>query len=156
MLNPILVVFTLPRPHFEDFLYYSDINQVPPADEISPALFRFMKDMVDEKKWTEADIEMLTQEIVIRYSDGGLLTSCIDLNNDNGIVDEIEMIYAFGESSVNEKFTFFRDYNGALTYINTDNISVIELPLVQTESAIFRVQMAALEGENMVSTTEDN
>lgn len=148
---PLVVYETL-----EDFLYYSDINQVPPADEISPALFRFMKDMVDEKKWTEADIEMLTQEIVIRYSDGGLLTSCIDLNNDNGIVDEIEMIYAFGESSVNEKFTFFRDYNGALTYINTDNISVIELPLVQTESAIFRVQMAALEGENMVSTTEDN
>lgn len=75
---------------------------------------------------------------------------------DYGNIPEIRMIYAFGESSVNEKFTFFRDYNGALTYINTDNISVIELPLVQTESAIFRVQMAALEGENMVSTTEDN
>ena len=141
---PLVVYETL-----EDFLYYTDIDQVPPADEISPALFRYMKDLIDEEKWTKEDITKVTQEIVIRYSDGRLLTNSIDLDNDNGIVDQIEMVYAFGEPAVNEKYTYFCDYNEAITYINTDNISVIELPLVQTESAIYKGQMEALEEETI-------
>ena len=74
---PLVVYETL-----EDFLHYIDINQVPPADEISPALFRYMKDLIDEEKWTKEDITKVTQEIVIRYSDGRLLTNSIDLDND--------------------------------------------------------------------------
>jgi hypothetical protein len=149
---PLVVYETL-----EDFLYYSDINQMPPADEISPSFYSFLKDLVSEKNWAETDISSFTQEIVIRYCDGNSLTNIIDLYNDNGIVDEIDLVYEFGEPMGREKYAYFRDHDEVLTFINTENISVIELPLVQTEAAIYRGQMEALrEDEDSHLVREDD
>lgn len=128
----------------EDYLYYSDCGQAPPADEISPALFGSLKDLVSRRKWTEDDIAEMTQKILIRYSDGGMIVNNIDFDASE-IIDEIELICMYGESSGDEKYVSFRDYNGAITFINTENISVIELPLVQTEAAICRNQLEDLE-----------
>ncbi len=148
---PLVVYETL-----GDFLYYSEINETPPADVISPALFDFLKDLIREKAWTEDYIADITQEIMIRYNDGNTLTNGIDFYNDNGIIDEIDMVYEFGEPIGREKYVYFRDHDEAITFINTDNISVIELPLVQTEAAIYRGQVDALEENNKSLETEDD
>ena len=55
-----------------------------------------------------------------------------------------------------EKYVYFRDHDEAITFINTDNISVIELPLVQTEAAIYRGRVDALEENNKSLETEDD
>ena len=149
---PLVVYETL-----EDFLFYSDNNQTPPADVISPDFFSFLKDLVSEKNWTETDISSFTQEIVIRYCDGNSLTNIIDFYNDNRIVDEIDLVYEFGEPMGREKYAYFRDHDEVITFINTENISVIELPLVQTEAAIYRGQMEALgEYEDSHFVREDD
>lgn len=148
---PLVVYETL-----EDFLYYSDMGKTPPSDEISPAFFSFLKDLVIKKNWSENYIANCTREIIIRYSDGNTLTNGIDFYNDSRIIDEIDMVYEFGEPMGREKHVYFRDHNEAITFINTDNISVIELPLVQAEAAIYRGQREALEEYNKSLETEDD
>lgn len=129
-----LVVFEA----LEDCFYYLENNQTPPQDEISPMFFKFLQKLIHEKQWKEDDVFALTQEIIIRYSDGRSLSNSIDFNSDNSVIDEIDLVYNFGDMT--EKYLYFRDYNAAVTFINTDNISMIELPLVQTEAVIYQNQ----------------
>lgn len=120
----------------DDYMYYTELNEVPPAEEMSPRFVRLIKRYTEDKKWQSDEIDALTNQITVHYTDGNTLVNYIDFNLDNMVIDEIKWVYEIGEHLPEHKFVFFFDHNEAMTYINTDQITHIELPLVQVEQAI--------------------
>ena len=96
-----------------------------------------MKDIAKQYKWTEDDIFDLTSKIMIKYYDGNELINYTDFSCEDSLVGEIERVCVFGDD-IHEKYVAFSDNNGADIMINTDNISLIELPLVKVEEAILQ------------------
>ena len=120
----------------DDYMYYTELNEGPPAEEMSPRFVRLIKRYTEDKKWQSDEIDALTNQITVHYTDGNTLVNYIDFNLDNMVIDEIKWVYEIGEHLPEHKFVFFFDHNEAMTYINTDQITHIELPLVQVEQAI--------------------
>jgi len=144
----------------EDYLFYLDVGtdeeEQPPTDEISPSLFSFIEELINDKEWTEEFIRSIVHEIKVWYTDGSTLSNDINFDSDNGIVDEIDLLYTFGESLNDTNYVYFRDYNEVITFINTENVSIIELPLVKTEQKISENHIKELEADNMENVSEDD
>lgn len=121
----------------DDFYFAMESNGMSDEDVLSPMFMNYMKDIAKQYKWTEDDIFDLTSKIMIKYYDGNELINYTDFSCEDSLVGEIERVCVFGDD-IHEKYIAFSDNNGADIMINTDNISLIELPLVKVEEAILQ------------------
>lgn len=78
----------------------------------------------------------ITDLITIRHIHGEVIKTSIDVNFSELLCGEIETIYIFEEYFSEERLLVYTDFNGAENMINTDNVSIIELPLAQIKAAI--------------------
>ncbi len=120
----------------DDYMYYIDLHKAPPAEEMSPKFVQLIKRCMEDKKWGPDEIDALTSQITVHYADGNTLVNGMDFHLDNNLIDEIKWVYEIEEPLPEHKFVFFFDHDEAMTYINTDQIAFVELPLVQSEQAI--------------------
>ena len=107
-----------------------------PAAEYSPKLQKLLNQLIEEKQWTDDQVFKMTSGIKIRYADGSAFENLIDLNIESGLIDAVKDLYIMPGVTNTEKYVSFTDWNGAETFINSDEVAVIEMPLVGVERKI--------------------
>ena len=123
----------------EDYVYDSGENVEIAGDEYSPMLRKLLNNLIEERKWTEDTAHKLVSGIKIRYADGSVVENDIDAGASTGyglgedIIDAVEDLYTMGEIAKTPKYLGFTDWNGAVNYVNTEEVAVVELPLVEVE-----------------------
>ena len=112
--------------------------------EYSPKLRKYLDLLIKEKGWTEDDVHKMASGIRIHYADGSVQENDIDLGYGAGfgsgdwpdLIDAVGDLYMMGEVAKIDKYLSFTDWNGAVTFVNTDEVAVIEMPLVGVEKVI--------------------
>lgn len=112
--------------------------------EYSAKLRKLLDKMIGEKGWTEDVVHRMVSGIRIRYTDGSVKENDIDFNTGAWggltvgaeLVEAVDELYMSGGIGKIERFLGFTDYNGAVTYVNTDEVAVIEMPLIGVEREI--------------------
>lgn len=116
----------------DDMDYENDV----PEDLMSPAFKNDIKNFIEENSLTEEKIFDLTAKMTVRFSDGKDIKYYPDYISNDSLFEEIRSIYLYGDEE-NEKYVGFTDDEVEIM-INTDNISMIELPLLKVEEAIIK------------------
>ena len=116
--------------------YYSRERDENIDAEYSPKLQSLLDRLIEEKKWTDDQIYDLTSGIKIRYADGGVFNNLIELGNSSELFTVVNDLYTMKDAGNTDKYVSFTDWNGAITYINTGEVAVIEMPLVGVEKRI--------------------
>ena len=116
--------------------YYSRERDENINAEYSPKLQSLLDRLIEEKKWTDDQIYDLTSGIKIRYADGGVFNNLIELGNSSELFTVVNDLYTMKDAGNTDKYVSFTDWNGAVTYINTGEVAIIEMPLVGVEKKI--------------------
>lgn len=116
--------------------YYSRERDENINAEYSPKLQSLLDRLIEEKKWTDDQIYDLTSGIKIRYADGGVFNNLIELGNSSELFTVVNDLYTMKDTGNTDKYVSFTDWNGAITYINTGEVAIIEMPLVGVEKKI--------------------
>jgi hypothetical protein len=114
-------------------------NDTPDGEDngiISPKLMSFLKALVKDKEWSDMDILEMIHGSTIYHKDGHETQVDVAFNGDESVSCEISGIYDFGGCGVVEKILFFRDISGAEILLNMNNVSLLDLPLLQVDEAI--------------------
>ena len=129
--------------------YYSEFKESgeKSGTEYSPKLQKLLDHLIEEKKWTEDQIYKLTSGIKIRYADESVFENLIELGSGSSLLDAVNDVYMMKGVGSSRKFVSFTDWNGAVTYINMEEVAVIELPLVGVEKRIMDGFMEWMGGE---------
>ena len=121
--------------------YYSDIDK----EHFSEKLLKYLKELIEEKQWSEEDVLSILSSIVIYYSDGRSRLASIDDYENENISSEISSIYEFDDFEFYENVLYFSDINGMENLINLNKVSMIEVPFVKIEDIICKT---IEDGEN--------
>ena len=116
--------------------YYSRERDENIEAEYSLKLQSLLNHLIEEKKWTDDQIYDLTSGIKIRYADGGVFNNLIELGNSSELFAVVNDLYTMKDAGNTDKYVSFTDWNGAVTYINTGEVAIIEMPLVGVEKKI--------------------
>ena len=116
--------------------YYSRERDENINAEYSPKLQSLLDRLIEEKKWTDDQIYDLTSGIKIRYADGDVFNNLIELGNSSELFTVVNDLYTMKDAGNTDKYVSFTDWNGAVTYINTGEVAIIEMPLVGVEKKI--------------------
>ena len=127
-----LVVYEVLEDYDPDYLESDEKSAV----EYSPKLQKSLNQLIEEKKWTEDQIFKMTSGIKIRYADGSAFENLIELNYESDLIDAVNDLYIMPDVGSIDRYVSFTDWNGAETFINTDEVAVIEMPLVGVERKI--------------------
>ena len=127
-----LVVYEVLENYDPDYLDSDEKS----TTEYSPKLQKSLNQLIEEKKWTEDQIFKMTSGIKIRYADGSAFENLIDLNCESDLIDAVSDLYMMPDVASIGKYVSFIDWNGAEMFINIDEVSVMEMPLVGVERKI--------------------
>lgn len=116
--------------------YYEYDKESLDADRISPDFYDCINNIVESKEWSEDKVYEFLNMTVVHYKDGTVKNTDIYFDENESISSEISDIYSFGDTSCAENILFYNDFNGAKRFINMNNISVMEIPLLKIEDAI--------------------
>ena len=116
--------------------YYSRERDENIEAEYSPKLQSLLNHLIEEKKWKDDQIYDLTSGIKIRYADGDVFNNLIELGNSSELFTVVNDLYTMKDAGNTDKYVSFTDWNGAVTYINTGEVAIIEMPLVGVEKKI--------------------
>lgn len=133
-INPEIIPPVVPEA-LEDYAYTCDFSEVDPA-ALSPRFYDFLKRFIDQKKWSDADIEQIIHEITIHFKNQKGVPFMGDFYVHQTLTDAIQLVYDYGELDSDNKIIYFADTSGAETIVNLDNISMIEAPLAAIENII--------------------
>lgn len=120
------------------YSYFYEINDNPNQEAFSPALLERMKAICKEKRWDADTVCKTIDRAIVRYADGKTLDTEIAFDGGETVSAHISLVYDSTDDADPERFWVLSDMNGAQMLINTDHVSLIELPLVKTEAAILR------------------
>lgn len=118
----------------EDY-FYSDKDSID-TDKLSVELYNIIDNIVSSKGWSEDEVYELLNKTTIHYTDGTESATDIYYDGEESISSEVSSIYAFGDDSLTENILYYSDFNGAENFINMNNVSFMEMPLLKTEQAI--------------------
>lgn len=96
----------------------------------------YLEKVIENKKWSEEDIYDMLNYSKIYFADGKLKEVNIEFDQYNSILDEIFNVYSFEDSEFYESILKYTDVNGCESFINVDNISMLEMPLLKVEEKI--------------------
>lgn len=120
----------------DDYFYYENIGATPEPHEFSPKFMMTIKQIIEDNDWDEDIAHEIIDTITIHYINGEVVVTDIDAHESGSLSSNIEALHIFGGYASEEQCLVYNDYNGAEILINTDNVSVIELPLAKIEAAI--------------------
>ena len=109
--------------------------------EYSPKLREYLDALIEERKWTEEDAYQMVKGIRIRYADGSVVSNDLDVNIHTGYLRGVDIIDAIDNLDLTDeapRYLAFTDWNEAVTYLNMDEIAMLELPLLAVEKEIMR------------------
>ena len=127
-----LVVYEVLEDYVSDYLESDEKSSA----EYSPKLQKLLNQLIEEKQWTDDQVFMMTSGIKIRYADGSAFENLIDLNIESDLFDWVKDLYIMPDVTNTDKYVSFTDWNGAETFINSDEVAIIEMPLVGVERKI--------------------
>lgn len=105
-------------------------------EEISPRFCEILEQLVKNQGWSDEKICEMTGLSRIYYKDGTDRIININFSEEESLSEEIVAIYDYGKDAFVEKFLYFQDWNGGEIIINVENVSMLELPLLEVEEAI--------------------
>lgn len=115
-----------------DYLYMDESAE----ELISPNLQEILGKMADQLHWDEDEIIQLLKDITIHYKSGKTLQVIGQLEEEQTLIYAIQSIFEFGKFYLYNNIVDFRDSGGTEIIINLNNISMIELPLLEVENVI--------------------
>ena len=127
-----LVVYEVLEDYVSDYLESDEKSSA----EYSPKLQKLLNQLIAEKQWTDDQVFKMTSGIKIRYADGSAFEKLIDLNIESDLIDAVKDLYIMPDVTNTDKYVSFTDWNGAETFVNSDEVAVIEMPLVGVERKI--------------------
>ena len=127
-----MVVYEVLEDYDSDYLE----NDEKSSAEYSPKLQKSLNQLTEEKKWTVDQIFKMTSGIKIRYADGSAFENLIELDHESDLIDAVNDLYMMPDVGSIDRYVSFTDWNGAETLINTDEVAIIEMPLVGVERKI--------------------
>ena len=127
-----LVVYEVLENYDPDYLDSDEKS----TTEYSPKLQKLLNQLIEGRKWTEDQIFKMTSGIKIRYADGSAFENLITLDFESNLIDAVNDLYMMPDVASIGKYVSFIDWNGAEMFINIDEVSVMEMPLVGVERKI--------------------
>lgn len=129
----------------DDYFYYLDFENAPDPEEFSPKFMAAMKQITEKMAWNQDIVYDIIHSMTIHYIRADVVTTSVDFDYSDSLVSEIETAYIFEDYDSREKMFIYHDLGGTEIMVNTDNVSVIELPLSKIEDAINRISDAIEE-----------
>lgn len=118
--------------------YCYEMEEREKSEDIPQNLRSFLDEFVKENEWDCDDIRDILNETTIYYEDGRQDSVSIDFYYGT-IAEEIESVYGYGLTDMEESFLYFVDSNDeSEKFVNMRNIAMIELPLLEVEEEICR------------------
>ena len=125
--------------------YYCTVEYERKDTNMSSRFMTYLKMLIKKQKWDEEEINDIISEVVTYYSDGEKEITDIEFENPENISEEIETVYNFQSDLYGNKTLYYHNLQGAVIIINVNKISMIELPLVKTEEAVYKSMKEMLE-----------
>lgn len=105
---------------------------------ISDKMKKVLDCYVNKRGKTKDELYYMLKTSVIYYASGKERWAQIEFDDDT-ISETVEEVYGYEMSDVEEKFFFYSDdTDGSENFVNMKKISMIELPLLKVEEAIYR------------------
>lgn len=133
--TPLVVYETL-----KDYVEYKEYGQTPPENLISPLMCSYLDEYIADHGELE-EFEYRENLITLYSPNGSIEQNEIDFAQSESILTEITNVYEMDGFTNSDKFLWYEDLNGIEVILNTDAISVIELPLIEVENEIYEMQM---------------
>lgn len=132
--NPAVSCGEMPLVLYEALEDYCDGEM----EAISGKMKKILECYVEKSGQTENELYYMLKTSVIYYANGKERWAQIEFDDDT-ISETIEEVYGYGMSNVRERFFFYSDNtDGSENFLNVKKISMIELPLLKVEEAIYR------------------
>lgn len=146
----ILSDFDSDQPDFVNWDYKVDCGEVPlvfyeamgdyygeyTKNDMSNRFIEVIESIANEKGLDREQGLFLKGVSEIIYSDGNLRQAVIDLTYDDNLVSTIRNIYENGDCSYVPRFIPYSDLSESDMLLNIQNVSMLELPLVEVEETI--------------------
>lgn len=126
----------------EDFIFEVAEKDELDKAEYSPKLQKYLNKLIKEENWSEGDVHYMINGLRIRYADGSVAENHMEMENStvfglgSDLVDVVGSLYMMEDIAEVDKYISFTDWNGAVTCANTEEVSVIEMPLIAVEKSI--------------------
>ena len=125
---PLVIYETL-----EDYFY--DCND----DNISPQLKKTLENIIACNNWDESTIGNLTDLVNVFFKDGKSRLIDLSFENSEDIACFVSDANEYGENEFIEKIIEYENIQGAEMFLNTRNISMLDLPLLKIENSILQM-----------------
>ena len=123
----------------DDYFFDTSENYVNDT-EYSQKLQKFLNMLIKEKNWTEEDAHHMINGIRIIYADGKTVENNLENTSAcggvSGLAYVVRNVYIMDYSAEPDEYVSFTDWNGAVTCINMNEVSAIEMPLIAVEKMI--------------------
>ena len=123
----------------DDYFFDTSENYVNDT-EYSQKLQKFLNMLIKEKNWTEEDAHHMINGIRIIYADGKTVENNLENTSAcggvSGLAYVVRNVYIMDYSVEPDEYVSFTDWNGAVTCINMNEVSAIEMPLIAVEKMI--------------------
>lgn len=126
----------------EDFIFEVAEKDELDEAEYSPKLQKYLNELIKEENWSEGDVHYMINGLRIRYADGSVAENHMEMETStvfglgSDLVDVVGSLYMMEDIAEVDKYISFTDWNGAVTCANTEEVSVIEMPLIAVEKSI--------------------
>lgn len=121
----------------DDYFYMENMDE-PDEGLISPKFQEILREIVAQEQWGEMEIISITEEITIYYKSSKTIHVINRLWGEDTLTYAIQTIFEFGELDPENKIVYFSNDAGEEIIINLNNISMMELPLLEVEDIICR------------------
>ena len=123
----------------DDYFFDTSENYVNDT-EYSQKLQKLLNMLIKEKNWTEEDAHHMINGIRIIYADGKTVENNLENTSAcggvSGLAYVVRNVYIMDYSVEPDEYVSFTDWNGAVTCINMNEVSAIEMPLIAVEKMI--------------------
>ena len=107
-------------------------------DKMSDKFQKYMRDLIKREGWGEEKIYEMINHSIIYFGDGKERVAAIDFEWSSDITDSVQYIYECGEDLLEDNIWELCDLNGTEIILNLDNVSMVEMPLVNVNDAIIK------------------
>lgn len=105
-------------------------------DTLSRRFEIWLEEYIDHKKWDEDDIYSMLYENIIYHKDGHIERVGVVFDDNENISYEVARILDFGDEVPATKILHYNTEDGIEIILNTQNVSLLAMPLLKVEEAI--------------------
>lgn len=118
----------------DDFLG-DEVETEAETEQMSAAFKEVMERIAAEEGWDEESV-IKNQQTIVWFRDGKKSHTNMILDGESSLLSEINTLYELEDDQFSEDYLEYTEDCGAEIIINMNEVSLVELPLVQVEEAI--------------------